>query len=150
MSILYNYILNSVYNTDGEYYFLNLWFTQNFCVGCYLGKLSALFLCDSSRAFWGGSSPPSPCVNTYCLSPSAHAVWTWHIACKRCYLLVVRCPYATGDLTFQVDLRWPVSLSTDRTNQDKSISIWDQCLRPIMAPREIAHLWDTQTEGVSL
>lgn len=32
------------------------------------------------------------------------------------YLLIIRCPDATRDLTLQVDLRGPMSLSTDRAD----------------------------------
>lgn len=35
-----------------------------------------------------------------------------------------------------------MSLSTDRTDQDKPIAIGDKSLSPIVAPREVAHLKD--------
>lgn len=56
------------------------------------------------------------------------------------YLLVIWSPYATGDLTLQVYFWRPVSLSTDWTDQHKSISIGDKCLSPIVAPCKVAYL----------
>lgn len=129
----------------------------------YLDIFIVLQFCDSLRGFWAGFPLPhlfpvwmytihfllsSHGFNITLLSIQG-ALFIYSLF-KRLYLLVIRSPYATCDLTFQVDLRWPVSLSADRTDQDKPISIWNKCLSPIMAPCEITHLWDTHRQKVSI
>lgn len=107
-------------------------------------------LCDSFRGFWATTLPPSPLhphgigLNSY--PPQLTRFWYYTLIFKRLYLLVIGSPYATCDLTFQVDLRWPMSLPTDRADQDKPISIWNKRLCSIVAPCEITHLWDTHRE----
>lgn len=56
------------------------------------------------------------------------------------HLLIIWCPDATGDLTLQVNLGGPVSLSTDRADQDKAVPVRDECLSAIMWPSEVTHL----------
>ena len=56
------------------------------------------------------------------------------------YLLIIGGPDATGDLTLQVDLGGPVSLSTDRADQHEPVSVRDEGLGAVVGPREVAHL----------
>lgn len=56
------------------------------------------------------------------------------------YLLIIRRPDATGDLTLQVNLWGPVSLPADRANQHKAIPVRDEGLSAIMGPGEVTHL----------
>lgn len=48
------------------------------------------------------------------------------------HLLIVRRPDAAGDLTLQVDLRRPVSLSADGADQDETVPVGDERLGAIM------------------
>lgn len=56
------------------------------------------------------------------------------------HLLIVRRPDAAGDLTLQVDLRWPVSLSADGADQDETVPVGDERLGAVMWPSEVTHL----------
>lgn len=60
-----------------------------------------------------------------------------------CYLLIIWGPDTTGNVAFQVDLRGPVSLPTDRAHQDEAITIGDKSLGPIMGPGKVTHLEGT-------
>lgn len=60
-----------------------------------------------------------------------------------CYLLVIRSPDPTGDLTFQVYLRGPVSLPADGSHQHETIAVRDESLSAIVRPGEVAHLEKT-------
>lgn len=56
------------------------------------------------------------------------------------HLLIVRRPDAAGDLTLQVDLRRPVSLSADGAYQDEPIPVGNERLGAVMWPSEVTHL----------
>lgn len=58
----------------------------------------------------------------------------------RRYLLVIRGPDTTGDLTLQVNLGGPVSLPADWPHQDEAIAVRNKSLGAIMGPSEVTHL----------
>lgn len=73
------------------------------------------------------------------------ARWTYPMfkICIVCYLLIIWGPDTTGNVAFQVDLRGPVSLPTDRAHQDEAITIGDKSLGPVMGPGKVTHLEGT-------
>lgn len=115
---------------------------------------------DSCNRTWASIRPWQSITITW---PSAVPNKTWrgafHIALQqgeeRCcvqqevrggrsyqtgYLLIIRCPDATCDLTLQVDLRGPVSLSADRADQHEAVPVRDERLSTVMWPGEVTHL----------
>lgn len=56
------------------------------------------------------------------------------------YLLIIRCPDAAGDLTLQVYLGGPVSLSTHWADQHEAVPVRDEGLSSVMWPSEVTHL----------
>lgn len=56
------------------------------------------------------------------------------------HLLIIGSPDATSDLTLQVNLGGPVSLSADRADQHEAIPVRDERLSAIVRPSEVTHL----------
>jgi len=57
------------------------------------------------------------------------------------YLLVIRCPNAARDeTTFQVKHRRPVTLTSDWSNQYKTVFVADECHLTVMWPLKVCHL----------